>query len=100
MLQPDEPTDYVVATGESYSVREFVEFAFAHAGLDWQKYVELDPRTCGPPRSTPCSATRRRRRRCWAGADDVDAGAGAAHGRRRHRQLADQLAGRAVRVDR
>ena len=35
MLQQDEPEDYVIATGEKHSVREFVEVAFAHAGLDW-----------------------------------------------------------------
>ncbi|HEX6695119.1 MAG TPA: GDP-mannose 4,6-dehydratase [Longimicrobiales bacterium] len=44
MLQQDEPGDYVVATGESYSVREFLEVAFDHAGLDWQDHVVIDPR--------------------------------------------------------
>lgn len=44
MLQQDQPGDYVVATNETHSVREFLEVAFSHAGLDWQKYVELDPR--------------------------------------------------------
>ena len=48
MLQHDEPDDYVVATGENHSVREFVEIAFGHAGLDWQKYVKLDPRYLRP----------------------------------------------------
>jgi GDPmannose 4,6-dehydratase len=43
MLQQDEPDDYVIATGESHSVQELVEIAFDHAGLDWQKYVALDP---------------------------------------------------------
>lgn len=43
MLQQDEPDDYVIATGESHSVRELVEIAFAHAGLDWQRHVVLDP---------------------------------------------------------
>ena len=43
MLQQAKPDDYVVATGESHSVREFLEAAFAHAGLDWRKYVEIDP---------------------------------------------------------
>ncbi|MBX6371704.1 MAG: GDP-mannose 4,6-dehydratase [Acidothermus sp.] len=42
MLQADEPADYVIATGESYSVRDFAAMAFAHAGLDWEKYVEID----------------------------------------------------------
>ena len=43
MLQQDRPDDYVIATGESHSVRELVEIAFGHVGLDWQKYVRLDP---------------------------------------------------------
>ena len=43
MLQQDEPDDYVVATGETHSVREFVEIAFDRAGLDWEKYVDIDP---------------------------------------------------------
>jgi GDPmannose 4,6-dehydratase len=43
MLQQDAPDDYVIATNETHSVREFLEVAFAHAGLDWQKYVEIDP---------------------------------------------------------
>jgi GDPmannose 4,6-dehydratase len=43
MLQQPEPDDFVVATGESYSVREFLEEAFSCAGLGWQKYVEIDP---------------------------------------------------------
>ena len=40
MLQQDQPDDYVIATGVSHSVRELVEVAFGHVGLDWQKYVE------------------------------------------------------------
>jgi GDPmannose 4,6-dehydratase len=43
MLQQDEPDDYVVATGETHSVREFLEEAFSYVGLDWCKYVEIDP---------------------------------------------------------
>lgn len=42
MMQRPEPEDYVIATGESHSVREFAEMAFCHAGLDWRKYVEID----------------------------------------------------------
>jgi GDPmannose 4,6-dehydratase len=42
-LQQDEPGDYVVASGESHSVRELVQCAFAHVGLDWQEYVRVDP---------------------------------------------------------
>jgi GDPmannose 4,6-dehydratase len=48
MLQQPEPDDYVVATGENHTVRELVELAFAHAGLDWQKHVKLDPALIRP----------------------------------------------------
>jgi len=48
MLQQSEPDDYVVATGETHSVREFVELAFGAAGLDWKKYVVLDPKFLRP----------------------------------------------------
>ena len=48
MLQQDQPDDYVIATNETHSVREFLEAAFAHAGLDWQKHVEIDPRYFRP----------------------------------------------------
>ena len=40
MLQADEPTDYVLATGVGHSVRDFCEAAFAHAGLDWRDHVK------------------------------------------------------------
>jgi GDPmannose 4,6-dehydratase len=43
MMQHPEPDDYVVATGESHSVEEFVSSAFDYVGLDWKKYVEIDP---------------------------------------------------------
>ena len=48
MLQQDAPDDYVIGTGEAHSVREFVERAFAHAGLDWKEHVEIDPRYFRP----------------------------------------------------
>jgi GDPmannose 4,6-dehydratase len=48
MLQQKEADDYVIATGESHSVRELVEIAFGHAGLEWQKYVQLDPALLRP----------------------------------------------------
>ncbi|MBL8961627.1 MAG: GDP-mannose 4,6-dehydratase [Gemmatimonadetes bacterium] len=48
MLQHHTPGDYVVATGESHSVREFVEAAFGHAGLEWERYVKLDPKYLRP----------------------------------------------------
>jgi GDPmannose 4,6-dehydratase len=48
MLQQDKPDDYVVATGETYSVREFLDEVFGHLDLDWNKYVEIDPRYYRP----------------------------------------------------
>jgi GDPmannose 4,6-dehydratase len=48
MLQQDDPDDYVVATGEAHSVKELVEVAFGHVGLDWKKYVGVDPRFLRP----------------------------------------------------
>lgn len=48
MMQQPEPDDYVLATGETHSVREFLEMAFEHAGLDWKKHVEIDPRYFRP----------------------------------------------------
>lgn len=48
MLQQDEPDDYVVATGETHSVREFCEIAFSHAGLDYQDHVVIDERFMRP----------------------------------------------------
>jgi len=48
MLQQDKPDDYVIATGETHSVREFLDEAFGHLDLDWKKYVEIDPRYFRP----------------------------------------------------
>jgi GDPmannose 4,6-dehydratase len=48
MLQQDEPDDYVLATGETHSVQEFLEAAFTYAGLDWRDYVKIDPRYFRP----------------------------------------------------
>ena len=48
MLQQDRPDDYVIATGETHSVREFLDEAFGHLDLDWKKYVEVDPRYFRP----------------------------------------------------
>jgi GDPmannose 4,6-dehydratase len=48
MLQQSRSDDYVVATGETHPVRELVEIAFRHVGLDWEKYVKLDPRFIRP----------------------------------------------------
>jgi GDPmannose 4,6-dehydratase len=48
MLQQDQPDDYVIATGETHSVREFLEEAFSYAGLDWRDHVEIDPKYYRP----------------------------------------------------
>jgi GDPmannose 4,6-dehydratase len=63
MLQQDTPDDYVIATGETHSVRELIEVAFAHVGLDWQQYVKLDERFLRPAEvdlliGTPAKAKR------------------------------------------
>jgi GDPmannose 4,6-dehydratase len=47
-LQQETPGDYVVATGESHSVRDLLDEAFSHAGLDWHDYVVVDPRYFRP----------------------------------------------------
>jgi GDPmannose 4,6-dehydratase len=101
MLQQAQPVDYVVATGESHTVQEFCELAFAHAGLDWRRYVLVDPgyyrraeveELCG-------DASRARAELGWkpqTGFDElvrlmIDADIAL---------LQDELAGRTVRVDR
>lgn len=48
MLQQEVPSDYVIATGVTHSVQEFVEIAFDHVGLDWKKYVVVDPKFIRP----------------------------------------------------
>ena len=48
MLQQDHPDDYVIATGETHSVREFCQVAFDHVGLDWEKHVVVDPKFYRP----------------------------------------------------
>jgi len=48
MLQREQPSDYVIATGRTHSVRDFVQLAFAVADLDWQRYIVLDPRLVRP----------------------------------------------------
>jgi GDPmannose 4,6-dehydratase len=68
MLQQPEPDDYVIATGESHSVREFVEEAFGYAGLDSQKYVDLDPRYLRPTEVDDLrgDATKARQKLGWS----------------------------------
>jgi len=48
MLQTDTPDDYIVATGETHSIKDFLQAAFRHAGLDWEKWVEVDPTLIRP----------------------------------------------------
>jgi GDPmannose 4,6-dehydratase len=48
MVQQDKPGDYVIATGQAHSVRDFLDEAFSHAGIDWKKHVEMDPRYLRP----------------------------------------------------
>ena len=54
MLQQPSPDDYVVATGETHRVREFLEKAFGCVGLDWKKYVDHDVRYFRPRKSISC----------------------------------------------
>src|SRR5438876_179635 len=67
MLQQPEPEDYVIASGEPHTVRELVDLAFRHAGLDWQDYVRLDPAFLRPADvSTLCGdATKARLKLGW-----------------------------------
>jgi GDPmannose 4,6-dehydratase len=48
MMQQDQPDDYVIATGETHTVREFLEVAFGHLDLDWKRYVKIDPKYYRP----------------------------------------------------
>lgn len=98
MLQADEPDDYVIATGEMHSVRDFLDVAAKHLGMDWQDVVEIDERYYRPAEvDALCGdATKARERLGWAPTvtfDElvrimVDADVNG---------LADQLAGRGVR---
>ncbi len=48
MMQQPQPVDLVIATGVTHSVKQLLEIAFAHAGLDWKKHVEIDPALMRP----------------------------------------------------
>jgi GDPmannose 4,6-dehydratase len=67
MMQQPEADDYVIATGETYSVREFAELAFSYVGLDWRTYVEIDPRYFRPTEVDILQgdATKARQRLGW-----------------------------------
>lgn len=60
MLQADQPDDYVVATGTSYTVRDFLRIAFEHMGLDWERYVKFDERYLRPTEVDGLIEMRRR----------------------------------------
>jgi len=68
MLQQSEPEDFVIATGIKHSVRELVDTAFRHVGLDWTRYVEVDPGLLRPADvSTLCGdASKARSKLGWA----------------------------------
>ena len=64
MLQQKNPEDYVIATGENHSVREFCKIAFRHAGLDWEKHVVVDPKLFRPAEvNTLCGNPAKARRK-------------------------------------
>ncbi len=67
MLQQEEPDEYVIGTGESHSVREFLEEAFEYAGLDWQEHVRVDPHYFRPTEVEvlQADASKARRRLGW-----------------------------------
>jgi GDPmannose 4,6-dehydratase len=98
MLQQDEPTDYVLATSTAWTVRDFTQAAFDHVGLDWEKYVEIDPRYHRPSEVDALigDATKAHESFGWTADTHTNALAEimvAAD----MRALADELAGRAVR---
>ncbi|HTM48091.1 MAG TPA: GDP-mannose 4,6-dehydratase [Bryobacteraceae bacterium] len=68
ILQQDRPDDYVIGTGQAHSVREFVEIAFAHVGLDWRQYVEIDSSYFRPAEVDflLADASKARKRLAWA----------------------------------
>jgi GDPmannose 4,6-dehydratase len=68
MLQQPTPTDFVIGTGETHTVRELCDIAFGHAGLDWKKYVRVDPAFVRPAEVDMLQADPRRARRAlgWA----------------------------------
>jgi GDPmannose 4,6-dehydratase len=68
MLQQEKPRDYVVGTGETHSVRELVDLAFSHVGLDYRKYVVTDPKYIRPAEVDVllADASRARRELGWA----------------------------------
>lgn len=101
MLQQDEPADLVMATGKPATVRDFCQTAFAHAGLDWERYVEHDPRYRRPAEVDALIGDPSEARKVlgweatkdWADVARIMVDADIAI-------LDDELAGRSVRIDR
>src|SRR5690606_28509026 len=75
MLQQEAPDDYVIATGESHSVRDFVEKVFTKLGLDWEEHVAIDPRYFRPAEVEflQGDATKARERLGWEPSIGIDA---------------------------
>ena len=101
MLQQDEPDDYVIATGETHSVRELVDVAFAHVGLDPDDHVEIDPRFLRPAEVEHLigDAAKAREKLGWEPRTSLR-GAGEADGRRRPRAAGQRRAPEAGRLSR
>jgi GDPmannose 4,6-dehydratase len=99
MLQQDVPTDYVLATGKPASVREFCAVAFAHADLDWEKYVRYDVAYERPSEVAALvgDASKAARELGWQARTDWRALAALMVDADR-RRLADALSGRLVRA--
>jgi GDPmannose 4,6-dehydratase len=101
MLQLDQPEDFVIATGEAHTVREFVQLAFDRVGLEWERHVKIDPHYFRPAEveslcGDPSKAREQLGWKARTGFDElvalmVDGDVGL---------LEDELAGRTVRVDR
>jgi GDPmannose 4,6-dehydratase len=74
MLQQNEPTDYVVGTGQMHTVRDLCAAAFSHVGLDWKKYVKIDPRFVRPAEVDVllADASRARTELGWAAKVDFE----------------------------
>jgi GDPmannose 4,6-dehydratase len=101
MLQADAPSDYVLATGVGASVRDFVETAFTHAGLDWKQHVEIDPNYLRPSEVDDLlgDASKAKETLGWQASTHWDALARLMTDADL-KSVEDQLAGRTVRIDR
>ena len=72
MLQQQKPADYVVATGETHSVREFLELAFSMLGLDYREFVEFDPKYTRPSEVDVLQGDPTKARECLGWKPEVD----------------------------